>query len=175
MARRPPLICSMRRAIPYPCCGPIASRVFRTMRASVPCCTSSLSPMPASYGQTIETIHRFIWEYNRARESVAGGMIGVPVADKPADNTPRGRLRALYDWMTGASPSPHTPRGPAIPSPPGMPTRIGHYAIDRKLGQGGMGVVYAARDERLGRTVALKTMSSLASDETGRKRFWREA
>ena len=38
-----------------------------------------------------------------------------------------------------------------------------------------MGVVYAARDARLERTVALKTMSSLAHDETARKRFWREA
>ena len=35
--------------------------------------------------------------------------------------------------------------------------------------------MYAARDERLERTVALKTMSSLAGDETARKRFWREA
>jgi hypothetical protein len=37
-----------------------------------------------------------------------------------------------------------------------------------------MGVVYAARDSRLERTVALKTMSSLANDETARRRFWRE-
>ena len=38
-----------------------------------------------------------------------------------------------------------------------------------------MGVVYAARDDRLERTVALKTMSSLSNDDTARRRFWREA
>ena len=38
-----------------------------------------------------------------------------------------------------------------------------------------MGVVYAASDERLGRSVAVKTMSSLGGDDTARKRFWREA
>src|SRR6266852_5771972 len=101
-----------------------------------------------------------------------------PVAEKRLDNAPRGRLRALYDWMvTRAAPSAPSDPSLALTPPPDepLPTRIGHYAIARKLGQGGMGVVYAARDERLERTVAVKTMSSLAHNETARKRFWREA
>jgi serine/threonine protein kinase/tetratricopeptide (TPR) repeat protein len=53
--------------------------------------------------------------------------------------------------------------------------RIGRYGVTHKIGAGGMGVVYAARDEQLQRTVAVKIMSSLAHDETARKRFWREA
>ena len=99
------------------------------------------------------------------------------MTEDQVDNTPRGWLRALYDWATGTV----TPNPDLAPSSPtdfprtGAPARVGHYAIDRKLGEGGMGVVYAARDERLERTVALKMMSSLADDETARRRFWREA
>jgi non-specific serine/threonine protein kinase len=97
------------------------------------------------------------------------------VADKPEGNTPRRRLRALYEWLAGPAASSRPPSTPATHSEASLPARIAHYSIVRKLGEGGMGIVYAARDERLQRTVALKTMSSLASDETARKRFWREA
>ena len=99
------------------------------------------------------------------------------MTEEPADNTPRGWLRALYDWATGTA-TPHPSLSPSVAAPvsrAGAPARVGHYAIDRKLGQGGMGVVYAARDERLERTVALKMMSSLSTDDTARRRFWREA
>ena len=57
---------------------------------------------------------------------------------------------------------------------PDLPKRLGRYVILYKIGEGGMGVVYAARDEQLGRTVAVKILSGI-SDETARKRFWREA
>ncbi|MFL6280700.1 MAG: protein kinase domain-containing protein [Vicinamibacterales bacterium] len=78
-------------------------------------------------------------------------------------------------WSSNDPPGADARTRANIPSSTRVPERIGLYVIERKLGEGGMGVVYAARDERLQRTVALKTLSSLANDPTARQRFWREA
>ena len=53
---------------------------------------------------------------------------------------------------------------------------LGPYRVLDKLGEGGMGEVYKARDTRLDRTVAIKILpKALAADPQFRDRFDREA
>jgi len=53
---------------------------------------------------------------------------------------------------------------------------VGHYRILEKIGAGGMGEVFRARDERLGRDVALKLIRPASSDNSDhRRRFEQEA
>jgi non-specific serine/threonine protein kinase len=56
-----------------------------------------------------------------------------------------------------------------------VPDRIGRYRVQRELGRGGMGVVYAAFDAELKRPVAIKVVAAGQDDAERRKRFLREA
>jgi serine/threonine-protein kinase len=53
---------------------------------------------------------------------------------------------------------------------------LGHYTVIEQIGEGGMGVVYRARDDRLERDVALKVLSSgLLGTDQARSRLRKEA
>ncbi len=76
----------------------------------------------------------------------------------------RGLLRRIMDGLR-----PPSSRGAAV----GEVSTLGRYRLLERIGQGGMGIVFSAEDESLGRRVAVKTIAE--PDESARRRFRREA
>ena len=56
-----------------------------------------------------------------------------------------------------------------------IPTTVGRFTVEAKLGEGGMGVVLLATDPLLGRRVAIKVLRGVAFDESAKRRLIREA
>jgi serine/threonine protein kinase len=84
-------------------------------------------------------------------------------------------LVVMEELGSVGGPLAEAPAGPAAGGP-GMPERLGEYRLLREVGRGGMGVVYEAVQESLGRHVALKVLPfSSLTDPRDLERFKREA
>jgi glucose/arabinose dehydrogenase len=104
----------------------------------------------------------------------AGSFLALPAVPRPA--APAGDATATHGEGAG-----HEDAAPSLDflapaEKPGSLGRLAHYEILEVVGQGGMGIVLRAFDEKLHRVVAIKVMAAqLAANAAARKRFTREA
>src|SRR5947209_3709402 len=80
-----------------------------------------------------------------------------------------GLITADDRGLTGAT-LPDRPRAPEAGA-----IIAGRYRVERELGRGGMGRVFAAYDPKLARRVAIKVLSASSNDDNVLRRFEQEA
>jgi serine/threonine protein kinase len=120
------------------------------------------------------TVRALIW-------LAAAGFIATGIVSWFYDLTRHGFVRTQSP--VDRAPTPATPQKPTSPTPqpPVVPHVLeagavlaGRYQLEHELGKGGMGRVLVARDEKLGRRVAVKVVTA-AHDPARVRRFEQEA
>ncbi|MBI4677811.1 MAG: protein kinase [Elusimicrobia bacterium] len=117
--------------------------------------------------------------------AIAGGFLIALGLLRALGPSPWRTLRSKLSRLSGSSPAvsdldleeAEAPSTPAAEAPPPEPRPLGgQYDIIRQIGEGGMGLVFEARDRGLQRRVAIKKMRPEIRDNAGeRQRFLAEA
>ncbi|RMG12792.1 MAG: serine/threonine-protein kinase [Planctomycetota bacterium] len=110
-----------------------------------------------------------VYEIAPARSPFAASSLRT-AARAPTVTNDGGRVRTGYTSRRRRGEAAEDP----APSKGPVPERIGPYLVAERIGDGGMGVVYAALEPETGRRVALKLLRRGASDDA-KARFEREA
>lgn len=126
------------------------------------------------------------WDANWLPVLLVGGaafvafIVGALLLGRLALRAKRRVVPAAKQESSDNQPDAHARTAIAKPPTAPLPTRIGRFHIERRLGKGAMGEVFLGRDEPSGRLAAIKTLAltqAFAPDELAdaRARFFREA